>query len=845
MRRILIFLFHCQNLIEMKTNRFITSILFAAIAMMAFAVSPGVSKDLATWRKAAYSDVTYTLHFDVPAQRTAPVNGTVDISFGIAKGMDAVIDFRADRSAIASVAVNNKNISDYTFADEHIVIPAKRLKSSRNTVSISFTAGAKPLNRNDEFVYTLLVPDRARTLFPCFDQPDIKATYNLTLDVPADWIAISNTSVQSETVSGNTRHVVFAPTEPLSTYLFSFVAGKFTRDTRSRDGRTISAYHRENDPSKIAQLDTIFSQVFNALTWQENFTDIKYPFAKYDFVILPGFQFGGMEHTGATLYNDRMMFLGNHPTPGEELARAQLIAHETSHMWFGDLVTMAWFDDVWTKEVFANYFAAVITEPTFPGINHTLNRITSFYAPSLAEDRTDGTTAIQQPLDNLQDAGLIYGKIIYDKAPVVMFKIVEMMGMDAYQRGIRDYVKKYAYSNATWDDLIACLDAQTPADLKQFSEVWIKAKGMPIVSFVPTENGFTVSQSDIYGRGLLWPQRFNIKAIGADTVATVNVDLSAPRQHYDVGFAVQALVPNADGVGYGYFAPDANSLSYIQQHWSEIADDVERMSAVMVLYENYLHYRITDTEAFANSLLSGVANEQNPLIASAVIDAIDFVCTHTEGELRRSIELSMRNLAANMSLQSARLLMQRKLLYSMTQPEVINDMHNAFFTQSAELWSESDYTNAAYELSVRIPSEADSILTTQRARITNADRLKQFDFVSRACTADTARLDSLFESLRDPANRLVEPYAQTLLYYLNHPSRDEYSARYIEPGLEMLAEIQRTGDIFFPSQWTRMLLSSHRSPAARAALIRFLAERPDYPQLLRNKILQSAYPLTW
>ena len=129
-----------------------------------------------------------------------------------------------------------------------------------------------------------------------------------------------------------------------------------------------------------------------------------------------------------TLYNDTQMFLSENPTPDEELRRTQLIAHETAHMWFGDLVTMNWFDDVWTKEVFANYFAALITEPLFPQVNHQLNWMKTYTAASLSEDRTPGTTAIRQPLDNLQNAGLIYGQIIYNKAPVMMVKLVESMG---------------------------------------------------------------------------------------------------------------------------------------------------------------------------------------------------------------------------------------------------------------------------------------------------------------------------------------------------------------------------------------------------------------------------------
>lgn len=259
------------------------------------------------------------------------------------------------------------------------------------------------------------MPDRARTLFPCFEQPNLKATFSLRLDIPTAWKAVSNTYITKEETKGNCKTVTFAPTEPLSTYLFSFVTGKLEHQEYTEGNRKISAYYRETDSKKVAQLDTIFKQVTASLNWLEEYTNVPYPFAKYDFIILPGFQYGGMEHTGATLYNDTQMFLSENPTPDEELRRTQLIAHETAHMWFGDLVTMNWFDDVWTKEVFANYFAALITEPLFPQVNHQLNWMKTYTAASLSEDRTPGTTAIRQPLDNLQNAGLIDGQIIITK----------------------------------------------------------------------------------------------------------------------------------------------------------------------------------------------------------------------------------------------------------------------------------------------------------------------------------------------------------------------------------------------------------------------------------------------
>ena len=341
----------------------------------------GVSWELAQLRKESMKDLKYNLSFSIPEQKQEAVEGETRIQFTIQHPQEIILDFRESPDKVKEVSVNGQP-TEYIFLNEHILLPKASTITGKNEVHIRFIAGNQSLNRNDEFLYTLLVPDRARTVFPCFEQPNLKAEFTLQLEVPAEWEAVSNTSVESETITGSRKHITFRPTEPLSTYLFSFVAGKLKKVEYADGERILTAYHRETDPKKVAQLDIIFQQVASSLHWLEDYTDIPYPFAKYSFIILPGFQYGGMEHTGATLYNDTRMFLSEHPTLDEELARAKLIAHETAHMWFGDYVTMDWFNDVWTKEVFANYFAACITEPLFPSVNHSLNWIKTNRCPN-------------------------------------------------------------------------------------------------------------------------------------------------------------------------------------------------------------------------------------------------------------------------------------------------------------------------------------------------------------------------------------------------------------------------------------------------------------------------------
>ena len=186
-------------------------------------LQPGVSRELAQFRKEHFEGVRYNLFFSIPESREEAVTGTAEITLAVREKQPVIIDFRGEPEQVASVLLNGRKVP-YTVKDEHIVIGAKDVANGENRVTVEFTANDQSLNRRDEFLYTLLVPDRARTLFPCFDQPDMKSLFTLSLEVPSSWQAVANGAIEqvdSTSVTGR-RRVYFRETEPLSTYLFSF-----------------------------------------------------------------------------------------------------------------------------------------------------------------------------------------------------------------------------------------------------------------------------------------------------------------------------------------------------------------------------------------------------------------------------------------------------------------------------------------------------------------------------------------------------------------------------------------------------------------------------------------------
>lgn len=780
--------------------------MFASCSPRAAKIEPGVSHSLAVERRNAIEGIpAYELSFQYDANKK--LYGYEKLSFELGRVIDLQIDFKADAGQVSKIIVNGRDC-DNSPHNEHILIPAGLLERGSNLVEIEFIPGTEALNISPDYLYTLFVPDKARTAFPCFDQPDIKSVFTLTLTLPADWECVANATIETASTKEGFTTTHFSPTLPLPTYLFSFAAGRFHTARHKWNDRVLTLYYRPGK-GKDAQITEIFKEVEESLDWLEDYTGIKMPFPKYDLIAIPGFQFGGMEHPGAILYRDSRIFTSNAPTPSQLLGRMELIAHETSHLWFGDLVTMRWFDDVWTKEVFANYMAHKIVTEKFPEINHELNFLKAYQCAALDEDRTLGTHSVRQDLDNLADAGLVYGNIIYDKAPVMMRKLEELISPDDFKEGLREYLCRYSYSNADWNDLIKILAMNHPR-VKEFSHNWVDEKGLPTI--LCDKDG--VHEHDPFERGLSWRQD-----VVCDTIHGV-------------------IIPNSDGRTYGRIITDRENAVMMLGMWNAVEDDTMRQSVLMTLYECATAHIISPAE-LCLSLARELSTEENPLICASAARYINKFIEQTDGTNRIELEEMMVCHAGSHRLPSCRQDMIRILIRHAATPEAVALIDSLWNEHDSMLMGEKDYMNMAYCLALRDSSRWKEILNVQRQRLSNSDRIREFDFVSRACSPSRAERDSLFESLSLKENRSIEPWAASMLSLLNHPLRASESQKYIAPGLRLLPEIQATGDIFFPRAWLAALLDGHHPDTVKAEIERYIDENEDLNPKLRNKLLQK------
>lgn len=822
----------------------------------ALAVSPGVSAELSRSRAESISNLNYDVTFILPENPAEKVTGEVKATFDYSPDgvSHLAFDFKAPEENVIAVCANGADLR-VEYQNEHILIPDSLLKKTGNCVDIRFISSESGLNRRDGLVYSLFVPDRARGAFPCFDQPDLKGRFSLTLDMPEQWLAVSNSPQRGETIARDGRkRIFFDRTEPLSTYLFAFAAGNFNRAIYEKDGRTISAYHRESDPKRVMQLDDIFRDVVKSLEWQETHTDIPYPFSKYDLVILPGFQFGGMEHTGATFYNDKSLFLSENPTPAEILNRSSLIAHETSHMWFGDLVTMRWFDDVWTKEVFANYYAATITRELLPEFDHDVEWLRDYTEAALSEDRSEGATEIRQKLDNLNNAGLVYNSIIYNKAPVMLAKLVDLIGWDAYRDGIREYLKTYSYSNADWDELVEAISHHTDEDVKEFSRVWVYEKGLPHFSFELDGESITVRQRDPFGKGNVWPQKFQIALADSADLSDLRVYDVVFKNADSVRIPIKSpvscdiiVIPNYDGKGYGMFATspsNTEALLHVFSSAEELAKlpRITSVATIMGLYDNYLAGNISASE-WVRFCLDRLQKEDDPQLASTVTGYMSTAVAELSGNDREKAEREIWDMAQTHPVKSCRTSLTRLLINNAESEAVCGNLYNLWKDGTSKVIGEKDYMNLAWQLSLRYPERRDGLIEEERSRLTNPDRLAEFDYVARATASDPEGLDRLFESLKEPANRRIEPWTREMLSLLFHPLREEWGEAHLEEALRMLPDVQRHGDIFYPANWSKAVLKGLKSPEAYAIAKRVI-ESPEFSDTkLKNKLQNAAVNL--
>jgi aminopeptidase N len=520
-------------------------------------------------------------------------------------------------------------------------------------------------------------------------------------------------------------------------------------------------------------------------------------------------------------------------------------------MWFGDLVSIEWFNDVWMKEVFAGFMASKIVNPNYPEINHDLAFLTSNYPSAYGEDRTPGTNPIRQNLPNLKDAGSLYGSIIYNKAPIMMRQLETTIGEEAFRKGIQKYIKQFANGSANWNDLVEILDQESPIDLQKWSSVWVNQTGRPIISENITLNqdgriaDFTISQKAEDGSDKIWPQLFDITFFYSDHKETFSIDLNEAIMSIEDAKGKdtpEVILYNSNGLGYGVFPMKEESLDQIPL----LQDEVMRGQSYINLYENTLLGKVSAFTAI-NTYRKGLSSESNEILVRLLASEVSsifwtYLNKNSRNEILPEFENQLweqLNTDLPTNIKKSLFSLYSGIAYSESGQKNLYDVWSKKYEVKDLKLNPDNFTSLAMTLALYGHPDAEKILDEEKTRISNPDKLNRFDFLRPSLSQNENDRDRLFESFKDAANREKESWVLAACGYIHHPLHQDGSIKLVPLSLALLEEIQKTGDIFFPKRWISSTVGQYTSKEAANDVLDFLNENPDFNPILKNKILQG------
>lgn len=830
---------------------------------------PGIAHPLAQRRAAQISGLRYDLALDLTGADTA--TGLAQIRFNrAARSGDLVLDFRG--SALSDLLINDRPAPTSARRDGHLVLPRALLRTGANTVSARFetaiaAAGAAIIRYHDNqdgqtYLYTLLVPSDANLLFPCFDQPDLKARFSWALKAPAGWTVIANGPLAAKEPAGSNTLWRFAETQPISTYLAAFAAGPWASWSSAPSGELpITLYARA---SRQAEVDAEPQLAANraALRWLADWFAVPYPFAKLEVLLAPAFPFGGMEHVGAILYNEDSFIFREPPTLPQRLRRDATIYHEISHQWFGDYVTMRWFDDLWLKEGFATYMAARIQAELQPASNAWTTFLLSTKTPAYRADATSGTQALWQPLANLDAAKSNYGPIVYNKAPAVIKQLAFLVGEAGFRRGLQRFLARHAYGNATWQDLLGAISAASGVDLGAFGQQYVLRAGLPridtqlvladdraddrIASLTLVQRPARALAGDAGGA---WPMKVRVRLGYTDRDDLV----------LDAVFAgARAVVADAAGLpapdyvwandgdqGYGLFLPDERTLGWIMQHIGTVADPLLRAMLWGAVWDTVRDLRLAPGRYLALLLdqLPGEADEQ---IARAILGrgaaAIDLYLPEAQAApLRRRWEqmLLVRSDDAQLGYGLRKDALGQLIATARTPLALahLRDLLAERATFNGTAIRQPTRWVILQRLIAMGASDALALAAAERQRDRSGEAAKDA-FVTLAATPDKAVKAEYFARYFSDA-ALNEAWASESLDAFNTPGQSALTLPFLRPALERLEWIRANRRIFFLPDWIDAFIGGQTDPAALAVVDDFLRTQPALPRDIRRKVLTA------
>ncbi|MDP6637345.1 MAG: M1 family metallopeptidase [Phycisphaerae bacterium] len=486
--------------LNVRLNKLLLLLGFACVMMSVCACSPGKAIRM----ERAVVPIAQSIALDIDAERDGYA-GKTTIEIDVRRQTDTIA-FHALGMDLESVVVENLDISaalDCTVGDKGLVTARARkvLSPGKYTLKIAF---AKEFNRKgvaiyktrhdgEAYVFTQFEPEFARAAFPCWDEPEFKIHWRMTLKVPKDHLAVSNTPPLKVTTSKQSKTVHFMRTRPMPSYLLALAVGpmeEISVEGMSAPGRIITPRGQKHLAETARRISPPLLKTL------EDYFECPYPYAKLDQIAVPEFNFGAMENVGAITYRDSIL-LKDPETAADSHRRRQalVVAHEMAHMWFGNLVTPKWWDDLWLNESFASWMALKVVRKVHPEFDLATNDISS-RERAMGSDSAASTRPIRREIRRDENMTRLFNTLAYYKGMSVLTMVEDWLGEDRFREGMVHYMNQYRWGNADAFDLSAALARVDDSDINSIVKDFITLPGVPVVKVEFTgEDAVRLTQS--------------------------------------------------------------------------------------------------------------------------------------------------------------------------------------------------------------------------------------------------------------------------------------------------------------------------------------------------------------
>ena len=540
-----------------------------------------ITRHQAQLRAAMLEVDTYELHFDLTHDDVFTVDTVVNFSVSAtAIGHSTEIDLLGHE--VFSAELNGQPV---TYDGAVLNLPDLRENNVlvvRSSAQYSTTGEGlhRYLDPYDEavYLYSQCAPADARRIFPVFDQPDLKARYKIQVTAPAHWQVVSNEPGEC-TINDDVAHWSFAATPVMSSYLFALIAGEYVQVAHdswdTHDASVALGLWSRRSLARYVDAEEIFSITKNGFAFYEEQFDQAYPYTKYDQIFVPEFNAGAMENIGAVTILEDYIFRS--PVPQATVQRRAItILHELAHMWFGNLVTMKWWDDLWLSESFAEFVSHIAAiDAGFTDAWTTFNATEKTWA--YRQDQLTTTHPVVADMVDLDAVAGNFDGITYAKGASVLRQLVALVGQDQFMTGIRQYFAEHAWGNAEFSDLLRHLENASERDLSDWSRQWLHSTGVNTLSW-QRHNGLTITQTQPVRQHRVGIGCYDFTGDKLTRTHYVETDLNAEITTLDIPDTPLVLVNDAD-LTYAKLRADTTSVRTLTDHLGAIDDSLARSLA--------------------------------------------------------------------------------------------------------------------------------------------------------------------------------------------------------------------------------------------------------------------------